>query len=79
MDAKNDMKNTLLSQLGVFVLKKCNRSMKKFIGDINGFCINNVYYSDCDSLYNQREYWNVLNKARLLGGVMIGLFSMDFF
>ena len=41
--------------------------MNNFIREINGFYENNVYYTDTDSLYIEKKYWDVLDKANLVG------------
>ena len=41
--------------------------MNNFIREINGFLNNNIYYTDCDSLYIEKKYWDVLDKANLVG------------
>ena len=42
--------------------------MNSFIRQINGFFKNNIFYPDTDSLYKKRIYWDVLDKANLVGG-----------
>ena len=86
-DDECDIKNTLPAVLGAFILSNSKRIMNNFIREINGFYNNNVYYTDCDSLYIEKKYWNVLDKANLvgedlcqgkndyeLGGIFYGLF-----
>ena len=34
---------------------------------MNGFYINSLYYGDTDSLYIEKKYWDVLDKANLVG------------
>ena len=41
--------------------------MNSFIREINGFYNNIIYYTDCDSLYIEKKYWDVLDKANLVG------------
>ena len=41
--------------------------MNNFIGEINGFNNNSVYYGDTDSLYIEKKYWDVLDNAKLVG------------
>ena len=36
--------------------------MNIFIREINGFYNNSIYYSDTDSLYIEKKYWDVLDK-----------------
>ena len=40
--------------------------MNNFIREINRF-YNSIYYGDTDSLYIEKKYWNVLNRANLAG------------
>ena len=42
--------------------------MSNFIREINGFYNNSIYYGDTDSLYIEKKYWDVLDKAILVGG-----------
>ena len=41
--------------------------MNNFIREINGFYNNSLYYTDTDSLYIEKKYWDVLDKANLVG------------
>ena len=41
--------------------------MNNFIREINGFYNNNIHYTDCDSLYIEKNFWNVSDKAKLVG------------
>ena len=41
--------------------------MNNFIREMNGFCYNSIYYGDTNSLYIERSYWDVLDKANLVG------------
>ena len=67
LEGDNDVKNTLPSHLGAFILSNIKRIMNNFIRKINGFYNNSIYYTDTDSLYIQKKYWDVLNKAKLVG------------
>ena len=67
LEEDNDIKNTLPSHLGAFILSNSKRIMNDFIRDINGFYINSKYYTDTDSLYIEKKYWDVLDKANLVG------------
>ena len=62
-----DIKNTLPAVLGAFILSNSKRIMNNFIREINGFYKNIKYYTDCDSLYIEKKYWDVLDKANLVG------------
>ena len=67
LDDDCDIKNTLPAVLGAFILANSRRIMNKFIKEINGFYNNSVYYTDTDSLYIEKKYWDVLVKANLVG------------
>ena len=41
--------------------------MNNFIQAINGFYTNDVYYTDCDSLYIENKHWDNLDKVGLVG------------
>ena len=87
LEHDNDVKNTLPSHLGSFILSNSKRIMNKFIREINGFYNNSIYYTDTDSLYIEKKYWDVLDEANLVrknlcqgkndyktGGIFYGLF-----
>ena len=67
LDGDNDVKNTLPSHLGAFLLSISKRNMNNFIREINGFYNNKTYYGDTDSVYIEKKDWDVLDKAKLLG------------
>ena len=67
LEEDNDVKNTLPSHLGDFILSNSKRIMNNFIREINGFYNNSIYYGDTDSLYIEKKYWDVLDKANLVG------------
>ena len=67
LDDDCDIKNTLPAVLGAFILANSRRTMNEFIREINGFYSNNIYYTDPDSLYLEKKYWDVLDKANLVG------------
>ena len=67
LDDDCDVKNTLPAVLGAFILSNSKRIMNNFIREINGFYNNSIYYTDCDSLYIEKKYWGVLDKANLVG------------
>ena len=70
LDGDNDVKDTMPSRLGVFILSNSKRIMNKFIKEINGFYSNNIYYTDADSLYIEKKYWDLLDKANLVGKIL---------
>ena len=67
VDDDCDIKNTLPAVLGAFILSNSKRIMNNFIRQIKGFYINSIYYGDTDSLYIEKNYWDVLDKADLVG------------
>ena len=67
LDGDNDTKKTLPSHLGAFILSNSERIMNNFIKENNGFYKNSIYYGDTDSLYVEKKYWDVLDKANLVG------------
>ena len=86
LECDTDLKNTMPAHLGSFILSNNKRIMNDFIREINGLK-NNVYYTDNDSLYIEKKYWDVLDKANLVGenlcqgkndyesdGILYGLF-----
>ena len=54
LEGDNNMKKTITSHLGAFILSKSIRIMNKFISELNGFYNNGVSYGDIDSLYVKR-------------------------
>ena len=56
LDGDIDLKNTLPSHLGAFVLKNVKRIMNNFVREINGFYNNSIYYEDTISLYKDKKY-----------------------
>ena len=67
LDDDCDIKNTLPAVLGAFILSKSKRIMNNFIRELNGFYNNSIYYGDTDSLYIEKKYSDVLDKANLVG------------
>ena len=67
LDDDCDIKNTLPAVLGAFILSNNRRIMNKIITEINGFYNNNIYYTGTDSLYIEKKYWDVFDKANLIG------------
>ena len=59
--------NTMPLHLGAFVLSNSKWIMNNFIHAINGFYTNDVYYTDCDSLYIENKPWDKLDKVGLVG------------
>ena len=55
LDDDCDIKNILPVRLGAF-LSNCKTTMKKFCREIDGFYTENIFYSDTDSLYIERNF-----------------------
>ena len=72
LDDDCDIKNTLPAVLGAFILSNSKRNMNNFIREINGFYNNSIDYGDTDSLYIEKKYWDVLDKANLVEGLCQG-------
>ena len=62
----NNVKLILPNPLAAFVLKNTERFVNNFVRQINGFLKDNVCYSDTDSLYIEKNCWDVLDKAGLV-------------
>ena len=41
--------------------------MNNVVKEINVFYNNNIYYTDCGSIYIERRHWDVLDKAKMVG------------
>ena len=67
LEGDNDVKITLPSPLGAFILCNSNRNINNFVRENNRVYNNSIYYGDTDSLYIEKKYWDVLDKANLLG------------
>ena len=59
--------NTMPLHLGAFVLSNSKQIMNIFIHAIRGFCSNDVFYTDTDSLYLENKHWIKLDNAGLVG------------
>ena len=67
LDDDCDIKNTLPAVLGAFILINSKRIMNNFIKEKKGFYNISIHYGDTDSLYIEKKYWDVLDKASLVG------------
>ena len=67
LDVECDTENTLPAHLGAFILSYTKRNMNTFITELNGFHNNSIYSADTDSLYIEKKYWDMLDKAELVG------------
>ena len=67
LESDNDIKNTLPSHVGAFISRNTKRNKSYFIREINSFFNNSIYYGDMDSLYIEKKFWDVLDKACLVG------------
>ena len=59
--------NTTPLRVGAFVLPNSKRLVEKFINAIDGFYINDVCYTDRDSLCIEKKHWDKLDKTGLVG------------
>ena len=41
--------------------------MNNSIREKNGFYNNSIYYGETDSLFKEKKYWDVLDKAKIIG------------
>ena len=67
LDDDIDVKNILTEHLGAFILSNSTRVMNNFIRKVDGFYSNIVYYTDTDSLYIEKKYWDIFDEAGLVG------------
>ena len=49
------------------MLSNSKRILNIFIRELNGFFNNSIYYGDTDSVNMEKKYWDVLDKANLVG------------
>ena len=66
LDGDNDVKSTLPSHIGAFILSNNKRKMIKISSEVNEFCKNSINYGDIDSLYIEKKNWKVLDKAKIV-------------
>ena len=67
IDGDNVVRNTSPSHLGAFMLSNSKLIMNNFIREINWLYYNSKHYGDTVSLYIKKKYWDVLDKANLVG------------
>ena len=67
LDDDCEVKNTLPAHLGAFILSNRKKIMNNFFRKEDGFYTNNISYTDTDSLYNGKKYWDVLGKTKIVG------------
>ena len=67
LDSDKDVKSTLRSHLGAFILSNSKQIVHNFIGEVNGIYNNSIYYGEMDSMYIESNFWDVLDKAGLVG------------
>ena len=56
-----EIKNTLPTKLGAFILGKIQGIINNFIREINGFFKNNIHLGDIDSLFIEKKHPYVLD------------------
>ena len=69
LDGDNDVKDTLPSHLGAFILSNIKRVLNDFIRKIIDFYNNSVFYGDTDILHIEKKYSDVLDKAGLVADI----------
>ena len=67
LDGENNLKKTLPSNLGAFILSNSKRIMNNFIREISGFYINSIYSGDTDRLYTEKKCPDMLDNPKLVG------------
>ena len=55
------------SNLGIFILPHSKKTMNKNFHVIKGFCPNEVYYQDTDSMYTQMDTYEKSKEAGYVG------------
>ena len=70
LEGHNDVKISLPSHLRAFILSSHKRIMNRIVKEINGFYSKNIYHGDTVSLYIEKKFWDVLDKANLVGNVL---------
>ena len=53
--------------MGLFVISYSKQILNNVFHAINGFCTNDVYYGDTDSLYIEKKQCDKLDKAGPVG------------
>jgi hypothetical protein len=67
VDIEEEQKALNPSYLGVFILSYSKRIMNNFVRAIDGFNKPIINYTDTDSLYIHKKYWNKLSEAKVVG------------
>ena len=67
LEDKVKILNSKPLHLGAFVLSNSKSNMNNFIHVLDGFKINELYYGDTDSLYIEKEHWDISDRAGLNG------------
>ena len=68
LDGDNDAKKIFPCHLGGFLWSHSKKILNIFFREINGFYNKSICYGETDSLYIEKRYWDVNDKANLLGG-----------
>jgi len=67
-EINNKVSTSLMpSNLGTFILSHSKRIMNNFILEIDGFKNPEIYYTDTDSIYINKNNWSILKKAGYVG------------
>ena len=67
LESETNLKNTMPAHLGSYILSISKRINSNFLREIDGLKMNNVFHTNTDSLYIEREHWDGLDKI-ILGG-----------
>ena len=59
--------NTMPSHFGSTILSHSKRLMNEVFNEIDAFYNNNIYYTDTDSGYIHKKYWNKLDEKGYVG------------
>ena len=66
MKCESDLKNTMPDHLH-FILGNSERVMKKNLRQIGGCQTSELCYSDTESSYFEKKYWDSVDKVKLVG------------
>ena len=59
--------NTMPSHFGSYILSHSKRLMNNVFNEIDAFCNNVIYYTDTESGYIHKKYWNKLHEKGYVG------------
>ena len=68
---EKEVTSLMPSHLGSFILSHSRRIMNNFILCINAFKDPIIYYTDTDSMYIHKKYYNILDNEGYVGDTMM--------